>query len=124
MEIAAKCTGATFSLKGDNGAECFEGVDVFKYLGRVLHRTKNDWPAVLRIIRKARQTWVRLGKLLMQEGADPIILAKFYWAMVQAVLLFGAKTLVMSAAMLKKLEGVHVGFLQQVIGMKARRLGD
>ena len=29
--------GATFSLTGDNGAECFEGVDAFKYLGWVLH---------------------------------------------------------------------------------------
>ena len=26
--------------------------------------------------------------------------------------------------MLNKIEGVHMGFLQQVTGMKARRLGD
>ena len=54
---------------------------------------------------------MRLGKLLRQEGVDTIILAKFYWYVVQAVLLFGAETWVLLVAMLKKLEGVHVGFL-------------
>ena len=42
MEIAAKFTRATFSLTGDDRAEFFEGVDYFKYLGQVLHRTDND----------------------------------------------------------------------------------
>ena len=124
MEIAAKCPGATFSLTGDDGTECFEGVDAFKYLGRVLHRTDDDWPAVLRNIRRARQVWGRLGKLPRREGADPIISAKFYRAVVQAVLLFVAETWVLSEAMLNKLEGVHVGLLRQVMGMKARSLGD
>ena len=48
---------------------------------------------------------------MRQEGADPIISAKFYRAVVQVVLLFGAKTWVLSAAMLKNIKGVHVGFL-------------
>ena len=43
--------------------------------------------------------------------------------MVQAVLLFGAETWVLTAAMLQKLEGVHVGFLQQVAVMLAQKLG-
>ena len=38
----------------------------------------------------------------------------FYWVVVQAVLLFGAETWVLLAAMSRKLEGVHVGFLIQV----------
>ena len=62
--------------------------------------------------------------MLRREGADLIISEKFYCAVVQEVLLFGAKTWVMSAAMLQKLKGVHVGFLRQVTGMKARKLGD
>ena len=52
---------------------------------------------------------------------------RIFWsqiAVVQAVLLFGAKTCVLSAAMLNNLEGVHVGFLRHVTGMKARRIGD
>ena len=35
------------------------------------------------------------------------------------VLLFGDETWVMLAAMLNYVEGVHVGFLRQVTGMKA-----
>ena len=72
VEIAAKCTGDTFSLMGYYGVECFEGVDAFKYLGRVLHRTDNDRPAVLRNTQMARQVWGRLGNLLREEVADPI----------------------------------------------------
>ena len=35
------------------------------------------------------------------------------------MLLSGSETLVMLAAMLNKLEGLHVGFLEQVTAMKA-----
>ena len=100
VEIAAKCTGSTFSLTGDDGAECFEGVDSFKYLGQVIHQTEDDCPAVLRNIQRVRQVWGRLGKFLRREGADPIISEKFYRVVVQAVLLFGSETWVLSAAML------------------------
>ena len=57
--------------------------------------------------------------MMRQEGADPIISAKFYWVVVQGVLLFGGKTWVLLAAMIKKIEGVQMGFLRQVTGMKA-----
>ena len=43
---------------------------------------------------------------------------------VHAVQLFGSETWVMTAAMPHKLEGVHLGFLRKVTGMKARRLWD
>ena len=55
VEIAAECKGATCSLTGDDGAECFVGVDAFKYLGQVLHWKNNNWPAVLRNIRRVIQ---------------------------------------------------------------------
>ena len=50
-----------------------------------------------------------------------LFLEKFYRAVVKAVLLFEAETWVFLDAMLKTLEGVHVGFLQQVIRKKDRR---
>ena len=61
---------------------------------------------------------------MTREGAEPIVSSKFYRYVVQAVLLFGAETWVLKAAMMQKLEGVHVGFLRKVTGMKARNLGD
>ena len=76
---------------GKDGAECFEGVDYFKHLGRILHQSDEDWPAVLWNIRRVIQVWGRLEKLLGWKGADPIMLEKFYCAVVQAVLLFGSE---------------------------------
>ena len=83
-------------------------------LGRVLHMLDKDWSSVLCNIRRARQVWGSLGKLLRSEEVDLIVSAKFYRAVVQAVLLFGAETWFLTAEMLQKIEGVHVGFLQQV----------
>ena len=96
---SGKLHRATFSLTEDNGAEYFEGVGSFKYLGRVLHQEDHNWSAVLLNIRRARQVWGRLGKLLRREGAYPILLSKFYRAVVQVVLLFGAKTWVLLTEM-------------------------
>ena len=118
MKIAAKCTGATFSLGEDDKAEFFEEVDSFKYLGHVLHRADADWPAVLQIIGRARQVWGQLGKFMRRERADPIFSAKFYQAVFQAVPIFWAETRVLMAKMLQKLDGVHIVFLKQVAGMK------
>ena len=40
------------------------------------------------------------------------------------MLLFGDKTGVLLAAMLNNIKEVHMVFLQQVKGVKARRIGD
>ena len=42
VAIANKCTEATFSLTGEDGAENVEGVEVFNYLGRLLERSDDD----------------------------------------------------------------------------------
>ena len=68
---------------------------MFKYLGRMLGRSDNNWPEFLRNIRKARKMWGRLDKLLQREGVKPEVSEKFYHVVVQAVLFFGAETLVL-----------------------------
>ena len=65
-----------------------------------------------------------MGKLLRREGKDLIISEIFNRTVVQAVILFGAETWVLSVVMLKKLEGVHVVFLRYVTGMKEKKLGE
>ena len=45
---------------------------------------------------------------MRREGADPIVSAKFYHAVVQTVLLFGLEIWILTAAMLQKREGVHM----------------
>ena len=42
VKIANKCMEATFNLTGEDGSEKFEGVDSFKYLGRIMHWSDND----------------------------------------------------------------------------------
>ena len=45
----------------------------------------------------------------------------FYWAVVQAVLIFGAETWVLSEAMSQNLEGVQVGLINQIMGQREVR---
>ena len=62
----------------------------FKYLGRVLTNTDDDWPALAGNIRKVRASWGKLAKILGREGADLKVTRSFYTAVTQQVLLFGA----------------------------------
>ena len=103
MAIADKCSEATFSLTGDNEAERIEGVGRFKYIGRLLDWSDNDWLEFLQNIRKSRHIWGRLGKLLRGEGAEPTVPEMFYCAVVKVVLLFGAKTWVLTDTMIRQL---------------------
>ena len=48
----------------------------------------------------------------------------FYRVVIQAVLLFGDETWVLSAAMERKVEGTHTGFLWKITGKQAQRLPD
>ena len=70
-------------------------VTEFRYLGRIMTNTDDDWPAVAGNIRKARVTWGRLARILGREGADPKVSRNFYIAVTQQVLLFGAETWVL-----------------------------
>ena len=45
-------------------------VTEFKYLGRVLTNTNDDWPVAAGNIRRARASWGRLARILGREGAD------------------------------------------------------
>ena len=51
--------------------EPIEAVSEFKYLGRILMATANDWPAVAGNLNKAWRRWGRLARVLRREGADP-----------------------------------------------------
>ena len=78
VTITGRCEGETFSLTGEDYAECIEGVENFKYLGRILYRSDYDWTVVLRNVGKAYRVWRRLGKLLRREGAEPRVSAMFH----------------------------------------------
>jgi hypothetical protein len=52
-----------------NGAP-IKSTNEFKYLGRVLERNDNDWPAVRRAIQRGQMVWGRLQCLLTKDCAD------------------------------------------------------
>ena len=74
-------------------------VTEFKYLGRVLTNTDDDWTAVAGSIRMAWASWGRLARILGREGADLKVTRSFYTAMTQQVLLFGAESWVLTKNM-------------------------
>jgi hypothetical protein len=59
-------------------------------------------------LRKARATWDHVGQVLWAENVPPRIAVKLYKAVVQAVLLYGSKTWVLSKTALASLEGLHI----------------
>ena len=62
-------------------------VTSFKYLGRVITVEDDDFPAVVRDLRHARQKWARMNQVLSKEGEDARTLGQIYWEVVQSVLL-------------------------------------
>ena len=59
----------------------------------------DDWNAVVGNLKRARESWGRLSLILRQEGADPKVLGNFFIAVMQAVLLFGAETWLLTPRM-------------------------
>ncbi len=68
----------------------------------------NDAQAVQHQLRKARGTGARVDQVLRSKNATPQVVAKFYKAVVQAVLLYDSKTWNLTKAVLAWLEGFHV----------------
>ena len=97
MVIGARCLEATFCLAWEEEAERIERLEMFKYLGRLLDRSYEDHQAVLRNLRKARQVWGRVWRLLQREGSEQAVSEKFYRAIVQVVVVWGGDVGVISA---------------------------
>ena len=66
-----------FNLTGEDDAEFIEGVETFKYLGRILYHSDNNWTEVLRDFGDSHRVWSQLGELLRREGAEPRVSAMF-----------------------------------------------
>ena len=66
----------------------------------VLHIINNQ-------IKKARQKWNAIAKILKRDGANAKTIAKFYMAIVQAVLLYGSDSWTINKANWKKLNSFH-----------------
>ena len=80
-------------------------VTSFQYLGRVISSADDDWPAVVRNLSRSRAVWKWTTVILSREGAEPRLSVFFFKAVVQAVLLFGSETWVVTPGMVRVLGG-------------------
>ena len=96
----------------------------FKYLGRILTATDDDWPAVVGNLGKARRSWGRLSRVLGSEGADPKVSRAFYIAVTKAVFLFGSETWVLTAHMEKALDSFQSKVARKITGRPPRQRKD
>ena len=119
-EIASRALEETFTAYGIE----LERVEVFKYLGRHLSYADSDAPTICKNLGKARLMWGRLSRVLRKENASAKVSGMFYKATVQAVLLFGSETWVMTPALLRGLEGFHVRAARRMTGMMPRKKYD
>ena len=101
---AALALRRQFEADGD----ALERVEVFKYLGRLLSQHDDDAQAVRANLGKARKSWARVSRVLRGENASPRVCGVFYRAIVQAVLLYGSESWVLTPALLDRLEGFHI----------------
>ena len=60
----------------------------FKHLGIVLVAEEDDCPAVVRNLRRARQKWARLTRILSSEGEDARTSGQIYLAVVKSVMIY------------------------------------
>ena len=99
-------------------------VTEFRYLGRVLTATDDEWPAVAGNIRKARESWGQLARVLGREGADPKVSHSFYTDVTQQVLLFGAESWVLTTHMESALDAFQGRVALRLTGRQPRRGRD
>jgi hypothetical protein len=108
-----------FSVAG----EVLKWVEVFKYLGRLLIHNNDNIQAICTQLPKARATWAWVSQVLHNENVSPHITATFYKAVVQAILLYGSETWVLSRMALAHLEGFHIRAAYQMAKMHKPKRG-
>ena len=67
----------------------------------------DDWPAVVSNLRKARQKWTRLKRVLIREGVDDRTSGQIYLEVVQLVMLYGLEKWGMFPHIGRVLGGFH-----------------
>ena len=84
----------------------------------------NDCLTVLGNLGEAQKSWGRLYRIMGREGADPKVSGNFYKAVDHAVLLFGAKTWVLTQRMEKALYIFKYRVARRRTGKQPRRSTD
>ena len=90
-------------------------VNSFRYLEQVILAADNNWLAVVKNLSWARTIWRRMLRILRREGAAMWLSGLFFKAVVQAVLLLGLETLVVTTLTGKALGGFQTQVARRLI---------
>jgi len=101
-----------------------ERVSQFRYLGRILDDSDDDTHAVQRQLARARSKWSRLSAILKSQGVKSRVAGYFYKAIIQAVLLYGAETWVISEFLMNQLRSFHSRVARYLTGRHTRQKED
>ena len=104
--------------------EPIKNVSAFKYMGRVLTAGNDNCLAVVGNLGKAQRTWGQVSRVMGRDGADQKVSRPFYKAVIQAVLLFGAETWVLTTRMEKSLEIFQSRVARRITGRQLQRKKD
>ena len=84
--------------------------------------SEENYPVVVRKIRKDRRKWERLYRSLGWEGADAQTYGTFYKSDAQVILLFGSKTCVINLRIVNTLGGFQHRVAHILEGIKPQRV--
>jgi hypothetical protein len=111
---------ASFSING----KPIDRVDNYLYLGHILWWNDHDDAAVAARLSKARSTWGRMSPILRADHARPKIMARFYLAIIQGILLHASESWAISKGTLRRLETFHARCARHMAHQHIRKLPD
>ena len=120
QEKQAEAEEVIFTVYGEK----LERVREFRYLGRILTEDDDDSKNIIEQLARARQKWNSRAKILKREGANARTMAKFYMAVVQAVLLYGAESWTITKKNWMRLRSFHRGATRYMTSQHIRKNED
>ena len=114
-------TNVKFNINGEE----INTVKSFKYLGRMITDTDNDFEAIMLQLKKARMTWGRIGKIIKKKtNGNAKTMAIFYKVIIQSVLLYGSESWVITKHAHKKLQSFHRRCARYITGCHIRVVNE
>ena len=101
-----------------------ERVTSFDYLGRLLSERDEDSTCIATQVLKARKRWLPLRRLLVAEGVGARVMGRFYVAIVQAVLLYGAESWTITTSDWRRLRTFHNQVVRYITRCHILKRGD
>ena len=123
-EVRAERQVSALQVTFTVGGEEIERVKQFRYLGRILDEDDDDSFAAGRQLARARAKWRRFGMVLRSEGVNPRAMGYFYKAVVQAVLLYGSETWILTEGLKRQFQSFHSRVARFLTGKHIRPRED